>query len=66
MKWLRVADKFADRTYTELARNELGRPAGWIIQWSIILNNGGAYSLVSEQQWLESVIVSIRGLMSGT
>lgn len=38
---VRCADSTGHRTYTELARDSLGSVAGWVIQWSIILNNGG-------------------------
>jgi len=38
---VRCADITGHRTYTELARDGLGWAAGFVIQWSIILNNGG-------------------------
>lgn len=44
----RAADLTAERTYTELARNQLGPIPGYIIQWSIILNNAGGRSFASK------------------
>ncbi|CAD7703267.1 unnamed protein product [Ostreobium quekettii] len=38
---VRAADRSSERTYTELARSQLGSWAGFIVQCSIILNNAG-------------------------